>query len=138
MWISRNAERIKMSSFLFRSLGLPSSCGLSTYRPSFFFRVSFFVHYCCIETGPLNGLLLGLFFFLIVFKRLENSWPQKAVSACLSPLPLFKQEAIHIMGGFQITPAAASLMFLLPHSSFPLSLLVYSSTPVFSLFTLPR
>jgi len=86
------------------------------------------------------GLSVDLFIYLlfIVFKWLVNSWPQQAVPACLSPLPLFTREAIHIMGGFQRTPRVVSLMFLLPHSSSPLLPLIYRSVPIFFLCTLPR
>lgn len=86
------------------------------------------------------GLSVDLFIYLlfIVFKWLVNSWPQQAVPACLSSLPLFTREAIHIMGGFQRTPRVVSLMFLLPHSSSPLLPLIYRSIPIFFLCTLPR
>lgn len=95
----------------------------------------------CLPTPASKwGLSVDLFIYLlfIVFKWLVNSWPQQAVPTCLSPLPLFTREAIHIMGGFQITPRVVSLMFLLPHRSSPLLPLIYRSVPIFFLCTLPR
>ena len=130
MQVSRKTETEKKSFHPFQNFRPSSGC-LPTCKSA--------VLFLCAPASKW-GLSVDLFIYLlfIVFKWLVNSWPQQAVPACLSPLPLFTREAIHVMGGFQRTPRVVSLMFLLPHSSSPLLPLIYRSVPVFFLCTLPR
>lgn len=136
MWVRWNSEGGKRSWNAFQNWW-PSSWCLPTHSPS---TLLLCVIFCALPRwdGVFSVDLFFIYFF-IVLKWLENSWPQQAVSACLSPLSLFTREAIHTMGGFPITPVVVSLMFLLPHSSsVPLFPLVYCSVPVFFFCTLPR